>query len=543
MTPTQTHAQINQYEQREGDGVQTYTGTLTDDNPLLIYLKQIKRGDTIYIYTEGAGVVNNFMVLVDVGFEEYFAGQESDGVSFMTLTYTSEEPTRDYVLALVSDSVGGDFSMTVGINTQVVDDGNAGQQGFFDDLVPPTEVDCSTNTQATRPTYDTRVWIIQSPNFIIHYTLEGVDATTTFYVTQLQTALEASLSTQLNILGWAMPPRDCGEGFDERFDVYVKHIDRDAIGIAYADRLVGDNPNTPASEIKAAYGYLVIENDMEFLSSEDGIRLMQVVAAHEVHHNIQFGYDNNEPFFGFYEAGAVWIEMLVYPDYTTASDFAELVLDQPDVCLGNMLAGGGVRIYGEWLWIDSLAQDHGLDSYQRIWESLATSDGMLAFYNGLAQIGTTPEEAMKRVAIRYLLRNFTLGDQLITPYIEATASQLGDVQPRRDGVQQLSSDFVRVDSNVRGITSFEIKPPTLRLAIVGIDEAGQAQVFDIGAFGTVDLTPFEHVYTIVLNPNQHVDTTNCQYTDWTLRLSDGTGNATAMPTRDVWDTRLFEVAR
>jgi hypothetical protein len=540
-----THAQ--QFEQRdfeqiEDDGVQEYRGTLDAENEILVYLKYLKRGDTIYAYAEADGEADAYLALVDVGFEEFYAQDDNGGGGTnAALTFTVEDPGI-YILGLLSMAGAGNYRLVVGINTPSVtgDDGNS-EASFYDGMTESAPFDCATQPQGNRPVLSGTTLRFEDEQFVIHFTQEGQDATDTGYVAALRSALAQSLNMQTQVLGWTMPPPDCGEGGDTRLDVYVQDLDEIAIGYATVNALVGDNPNTDVREIRASYGYLSIDNDMA-LDGEvpfDALDLMRVTAAHEIHHNIQFGYDNNEPFFGFYEAGAVWIETLVFPEISAAAEHASLYLEYPDRCLGSM--GADVpfgRIYGEWLLLDSLARDHGATAYQRIWQALAISDGMLAFYNGLQDLGTTPDTALTRMAIRNLLRDYAMGDAFMPVRLESEIFSMGDVYPVRDGVEELGSDYVRLNLPA-GVYSLEVNPPVLHISLIGITE-GIAYWHDVAAFGTVDMSPYDEVYAIIHNPLQHTDFTTCTMTDWRLRISDGTGMLTVPASNQTFDASRFE---
>lgn len=532
--PEQRH-----FEQFDGDGVREYIGTFSEEAYVLIYAKYLKRGDTIYAYAESA-TADGVLVLVDVGFETYYAQDEgSAGNNNPALTYTLEADGT-YVLALLSMAGAGEYRLVVGINTPNIVGVDGNLQSFYDGLSDPAPFDCADHPLAERPTLSGRVQRFERPFFVIHYTLEGEDATYLRYVHELAMALELSLTVQTGLLGWAMPPPDCGEGGDARMDIYVKDLGDYTLGYATPDRFVGNNPNTDVREIRAAYGHLVIDNDMAIGGEvpEDALDLMRVTAAHEVHHLIQFGYDSNEPFYGFYEAGAVWLETLIHPHISAAADHANTHQQTPHHCLGSMAQDVPPnRIYGEWLLLDSLARDMGMDAYQRIWQALAISDGMLAFYNGVTSLGTTPEEVMRRMAIRNLLRDYALGDALVPVRLEGEANAMGDVTPMRYGVEPLGASYVRLNL-VGGVYALDVHPPALRLTLIGLRD-GVGYEYDVGAFGVVDTTPYEAVYVIIHNPQRHTDFDNCSPTLWRLRLGDGRGSAQVSAQPQTWDAGRY----
>jgi hypothetical protein len=398
---------------------------------------------------------------------------------------------------------------------------------------------CDLVGLAARPSLSGELIRVEHPRFIIHTTRNGRDSATSYYVKQLAEALNHALDVHER-LAWRLPPNDCGEGGDERLDVYVMDLsDEAAIGYAVKENVVGDNPNTPQVEQYAAYSHLVVENDMEFATPEQAIALVRATIAHELHHNVQFGYDYAESYFGFYEAGAVWMETQIFPQYTDAYTYVPYVFQQPDLCLGSRADDRGLRIYGEWLMIDSFTRDLGLESYERVWEVLALGEGLWAFYDALRQLGTNVESVVERMAIRNLLLDYELARSFGAQVkIEARASGAGRVVPRDGGVQQLGVDYVALATGAL----YELRlegPPNLRMTFVGLDRArGLAHSYDLGQEATLDTRPYELGYLLVRNTARHLNTDLCVYTPWAIDISPGMGAPTVQP-QATWPTGKF----
>lgn len=373
--------------------------------------------------------------------------------------------------------------------------------------------------------------------FIIHYTLQGYDATTKYYVEKLAEALEKSFDVQINQLGWRLPPFDCGEGGDTRLDVYVMDISDGAIGYAVPEQVIGDNPNTQAIELYASYTYLVIDNDMSFTDYRTAIDVMQVTAAHELHHNIQFGYDVNESYEGLYESGASWIETLVYPETAEVYDYLLDLLPTTDLCLGAMPRGYGTRIYAEWVMLDSLARDYGMNSYRDVWEYLAIAEGMEGFYTSLARLGTTSQDVMARLAVRLLLLDFAHAYRFPTTVsLEAVIDAEGDFAPPKDGVQQLGVDYVAVE--LKGVHTFSVDKPFIHLYFVGIN-GDEAWVHPLLSRGTIDTARYERGYLIVQNTKLHRTQGECRFDGWQINVTQGGGKPLAPSTGGTWNASNF----
>src|SRR5690606_8023785 len=156
-------------------------------------------------------------------------------------------------------------------------------------------------------------------------------ATRLSYVQDIATIVDYVWQSLIIDQGWSPPPSDCGEGGDSRFDIYLLDSigQADVRGYAVPEVIIGDNPNTPnIIEHFAGYSYLVMDNDIH------SKRSIRSTLAHEFHHNIQFGYDANDPYMSIYESGAVWMQHSLFPNDTSVMGFDGLLLN-PDLCLGT----------------------------------------------------------------------------------------------------------------------------------------------------------------------------------------------------------------
>ena len=212
--------------------------------------------------------------------------------------------------------------------------------------------DPETFSDPNRPLLDGTYFIVDTPNFRIHYNTTGEHAVPRQdnngnqirdYVEEVALAVETSRQVQVDILGWAAPPPDEGIGGDDRYDVYLENVfDEGLAGYAdggYRDTTVGDNPNSPQIERDASHSFLVIDNDFAEMDEQMGedfpmstLDLMRVTAAHEFNHSIQYGYDAQESAFWLWEATATWMEEWVYDSVNDGEYYLAGVFDSPDTC-------------------------------------------------------------------------------------------------------------------------------------------------------------------------------------------------------------------
>lgn len=401
---------------------------------------------------------------------------------------------------------------------------------------PTANFDCARADASRRPILSGPVARIESAHVVVHYTLDGVDATTVEYAQAVSEAAERSLEVQFNELGFAPPPPDCGLGGDDRLDIYIMHIAGGAIGQAVPEQIVGDNPHTPAVERRSAYSYLIIDNDMDFLEAAaaqgyiaDPFDLVRITTAHEVHHAVQFGYDARNAYFGFYESGAVWLETLIYPDLTDAYEYTSL-FQHPDLCLGSR--ADRRRVYAEWVLIDSLTRDFGLAAYEQLWQHLAVRDNLPGLYEGLEQLGTSVEAVTERMAIRNLLLDYPNSHRFAVPVtIFGEVRDAGTISSGQRGVQQQGVDYLRVAA---GVWRFEVRSGrAIQLRLVGV--RGQtATSYTLGRGATVDTRPYDAAYLIVHNTLRHRQTEDCYFTVWALDVHVGREDERVAPDSDLW---------
>lgn len=520
--------------------IQEFTGEFevaTDE--VVVPLEDLQAGDTIYVYASGAGFVDTYIFIEDGRGLDVFAEDDNSGGGFNSaLSYVVEE-SGSYQVGLITIESIGSYRMVVGVNTpEILESANDASVAALPEDI---EFVCDDAEYGDRPALSGDVNTIEGESFIVHYTTTGRDATTDEYAQVLAEAIERSLDVQFDDLGWARPPDDCGEGGDSRLDIYVQDISRvRASGIARRENVVGDNPYTNSPEYYAAYSFLIIDNDMNDRPEREALDLLRTTAAHEVHHNIQFGYDVNDRYFGIYEAGASWVETLVYPTLTNVYTRVDDVFENPDLCIGYESGRRDLRVYGEWVMIDSFTQDLGKESYRYIWEFMARGEGLAGFYAALDDLGTSPQEVVLRTGVRNLLKDYALGKVFDTEVsVEAIANGVGFISPRRDGVQQLSVDYVEL--RARGRYTFQLVDDTnLEMYLVGINRNDDtARLYELGSNGTVDTREYNYSYLIVLNTEQHDNSETCEERDWNIQVFSGMEDPLTAPTDEIWNASQF----
>jgi hypothetical protein len=250
-----------------------------------------------------------------------------------------------------------------------------------------------------------------SSHFCIHYVTSTSDApplgsndgdATPDYIQTMSRTFEEVYAAENIQMGWREPTPDGSRGGDfNKVDVYVKQLGNQGI-FGYATPDPGQATNSQSA-------YLVMDNDFthaEYPRYPQPLPPLQVTAAHEYNHVIQFGYDVLQDSWMF-ESTAVWMEDKVYDDvndyvsYLNAwSQLTQVPLTSFNPTdLGDPL---NVKVYGDAVWNRWLDERFGQEVIRTAWEkSLSTSPPSFApdaYDAALLTRGTTFFDAFTRFA-------------------------------------------------------------------------------------------------------------------------------------------------
>lgn len=229
-----------------------------------------------------------------------------------------------------------------------------------------------------------------TPNFCVHYVATTADAPPQtpavdgipVYVKNMADQFEYvhSIENGVDQMGWQPPKSDGTLGGSAKTDVYIKQIGDQGI-YGYA---------APEQNARSSYAYLVMDNDYspsEFPSSATPADALEVTAAHEYNHVLQFNYDSYQDTW-MLESTATWSEEQVYPavnDYlgylgTWASPSCTTVpLTSFD---GAGTTCQQLKAYGSAVWNHWLTARSSRDVIRTAWEnSQAAGDFAPAAYS------------------------------------------------------------------------------------------------------------------------------------------------------------------
>ncbi|GAB1421447.1 hypothetical protein MASR2M15_16120 [Anaerolineales bacterium] len=514
--------------------IQEVKGGVSPESEFVFYdLYDMQAGQTLYVYVR-SDQFDTRLALGDLNFDVILAENDDyDGTTNSALSYTFEE-AGNYSIAIsdcCSTTASGQFTMLVGLDSPQVLTGDAkptgaeiviayqgsGTEIYVGDIMEIS--DCSVLQE--RPVLSGPHETAESTHFIVHYTTTGLDKANIDFVNEVIQAAETSYDVQINRMGWFSPPLDCGEGGDDRIDIYLQDIlPDDLLGFASPGGLIGDNPYSSAIESRAAYSYLVVDNDFNGYSPP--LTGMRATVAHELNHVLQFGIDADDSELWLYEAVATWVETRVFQEDEAASPYVDDLFQTMDQCLGHDDKYYS-RVYAYWILMDSIANQFGDRSILALWEFIGQYDGMEAFYQFIEALGVDPIEIMVEFGVKSLLLDFELGTRFGSQVlIEGKINQFGIYTPRRSGIEQLGIDYLLIGKPK--VYNFSVDQPNLSMYVIGIDSFSQsASVIPLGQAGAVDTTPYSYAYLMILNTDLNPYSDPCEETLWEIEVTDGVG--------------------
>ena len=213
------------------------------------------------------------------------------------------------------------------------------------------------------------------------------------YVQTMSQVFENVYAVENVKMGWRPPPSDGTRGGEvDKVDVYIKQLgDQGIFGYATPDPDQSGNSQT---------SYLVMDNDYaadEYPRYPQPIPPMQVTAAHEYNHVVQFGYDVLQDSWMF-ESTAVWMEDKVYDDINDYVAYLTPWVQLTQVPLtafngGDMTDPLNYKVYGDAVWTRWIDERYGEDAIRNAWErSLETTPRSFApeaFDAALSSRGTS----------------------------------------------------------------------------------------------------------------------------------------------------------
>ncbi|MFC6288245.1 MXAN_6640 family putative metalloprotease, partial [Nocardioides sp. GCM10027114] len=214
-----------------------------------------------------------------------------------------------------------------------------------------------------------RTWAppLCGPNVCVHYALDTDDApdltdgpdegTTPDYVDAVLATLEQVHATYV-AAGYRPPKSDGTNGGDPRTDIYLADVG--ALGL-YGFCTSDQQPIGPPWDV---WAYCLLDNDYapDEFPTNTPLENMQVTAAHEYFHAVQFAYDIGEDTW-FMEGTATWAEDELFDDVDDSAfylRYGQLGDPGPGPSYAgpatSLDAGRGLNVYGNWVFFRYLTE-------------------------------------------------------------------------------------------------------------------------------------------------------------------------------------------
>jgi hypothetical protein len=325
-------------------------------------------------------------------------------------------------------------------------------QRDWDELEPQTRKTLAKVLPARPALASEAVVLSNGGHFHIHYATSGADApplTDTDgngipdWVENVAGVFEAVYNREVTVMGFKAPPT----GGNQPYDVYLQNVGSDPVKREFGET----NSDTFVTAVSAT-SYVIIDND--FSAAEFGnqiaaytpLKALQITAAHEFHHAIQFGYNFFfEPWYA--EATSTWIEDEVYDSVNQLYNYLPQYMNNTTLPLDtavDVTTGGG---YGRWIFNRYLVERYlTSDVIKSFWERLAAT----APPAGGADIPTLPtlEQTVAQLPYSGSLPNDFLGFAKRV-YVRDWGTHQGEV------------DLIHAAVSLATFTSFPVTaPPT-----------------------------------------------------------------------------------
>jgi|ETNmetMinimDraft_8_1059916.scaffolds.fasta_scaffold12157_2 hypothetical protein len=393
--------------------------------------------------------------------------------------------------------------------------------------------------------------------FRFHYTLTGTHSVDNQdengnsipdYIDQTVETFTQVYYMEINEMGYYRPPGDGwlpGEndnGGSGAYDIYIRNISSNYYGYVQSEYIAqntGNNENSPGvTEINAFTSYMVMRNNYSgFYSSNNSygptteLEAMQVTAAHEFFHAIQYGYDGREKPW-LLEATAVWMEEVVYDNINDCYQYMLNWFSSPQTSLD----ASGSHWYGSYIFFKYIDEHFGgATTIRYIFEEGVNTNSQNGNYSiraiddGLQYVNSSFEEVLNNMVIANRVMSLNPGaDAAMYSYEEAENYPVdgpdsyrivnfsaGDtVTTTSTNLQKYASQYIKVNTETPvKITLTNIAGPREDLNLHSISEDYSGNFIIQTAYPIIiDPAGYSSIYVSVVSQNN-------VGSDWNYELS------------------------
>jgi hypothetical protein len=283
--------------------------------------------------------------------------------------------------------------------------------------------------------YEPRIKVLRTcgPDVCVHWVTHGESAARPAFARETLRVLEG-LHQRYVAAGYRAPIRDQGQGGNKKTDIYLADVGSiGAYGYCTTDLDSSGQPIWVDGWTVAPY--CVFDNDFAEFPWHTAKENLEVTAAHEYFHAVQYAYDANDDIWA-YETTATWVEDEMFTDINDNLQYLPYG-QMGDPAAAPVYQGEGTLVpldyssypYGNWTFWRYLTEKYptaqaGLPTLVRtFWEDLDTTNNapdtysLRALDQTLASLGTSTaaEYAGFSTANRTPAQSYTEGDSYPTP--------------------------------------------------------------------------------------------------------------------------------
>jgi hypothetical protein len=279
----------------------------------------------------------------------------------------------------------------------------------------------STPVILTRPVMQ-HSWDAPGGIFKIHYNTEGPMAVFEVdvdidpadgipdYVNRVSDYLNFAHSIYIDQLGYDPPPPDDEvDDMDGLYDIYLTDVNAQTTPEFLSHYYPGREAYT---------SYIQLGHDLRTPRyPDDPLPFLQVCAAHEYFHAVQFAYRayGSDPGLWWFESCAGWAEEIVFDDVNDV--YYKLDYYLPNLHK-SLYRTQGFFTYGSWLFAQYLSDRFGVSVIKKCWEKFASFDFAIeAIDLTLANYGADFNDEYSR----HIVWNYFTGDNYATGFYEEGA--------------------------------------------------------------------------------------------------------------------------
>ncbi len=276
------------------------------------------------------------------------------------------------------------------------------------------------------------------------------------YVESILSEMENIWSKEIGTMGFTAPPGDSTTGGNSKYDIYLYKLAPNLYGFAAPDSLVGNNPNSTAAEINAYTSYIALRNEYGQFTNHSQLENIQVTAAHEFFHAVQFGYDQKEKDW-LKEATAAWMEDEVYDDVNDNLQYLPNWFNSPSIPLDATHVESVGHWYGSWIFFRYVSEHlGGTSTIKKIWEKSIGHDSKIKDFSfieineALTEVNSSYNKAFKDFAVANLFKTiapYNYEEGATYPNLKITEKFFQTKKGIKDSIKRHSSHYIRVFPN------------------------------------------------------------------------------------------------